>query len=220
MTKKEATEGILRRLATPLGKRGFSLLKTKAWFVGSDSKGFLPIFSFQLISIEQNGVEFRPQASIRVVAIETIMALAKQTPAAQNKNSVTLGSELGRLTGDVHRWRIEVRTEAELDDAAGLLVQAVDEAETAVFTKYDNLPAIDEHLNAAPAKLAVLSPLPVPRAELGIVVARLLQRTDVPGLIDSHRAFLGTISKHDVKDFDDFLAQLDRAIATSTKEKD
>jgi hypothetical protein len=210
MTKKEAIEGMLSRLKDPLGKRGFSLLKTRAIFVGTEDE-LQPIFSFQVVVIEQSGVEFRPHVSIRAEAVEAIRQQVEQTAPLAAKNSITLGNELGRITGNVHRWRVEARSQEELDSAATGMVQTMDDGAMPFYKQYDNLKAIDEHVNTHPDKPAILCPLHVQRAEIGVIVGRLVGRADLDGLVKAHRAFLETISKHDVKEFEEFLVRLNGA---------
>jgi hypothetical protein len=208
MTKKQAKEGLVSRLAGAFEKHGFKFLKSRGVFLGQN-KDFNPSFSLSEVDTG-NGVEIRPMAGLRAEQVEGIVnrAAADVDPTAA-KYGATLGSEIGRISGEIDRWRPMVKTEQDFDSAAALLTEAFTERALPFYEKYSKLAAIDQHVNSDPEKPAMLCAVHMHRAQVGVVVARLLHRPDLPRLIDGHRRFLRFIDERDLPEFENFLARLE-----------
>lgn len=211
ITQKDTLEGLFKRLTGPFGERGFTLLKTRKRFWKPKSE-FVPIIGFTVLSRSEQSVLIRPQMAIRVEAIENIINKLVPTASWVNpKHTVTMGEELGRIAGDAHRWEALLQSDKDLDAATSTVLEAFEKQAVPLFEKFNNLQAIDDHINGNPSEPAQLCRHTQHRSQAGIVLARLLKRQDIPELIKIYGDDLKRIRLSFYEDFEKFLVALDRA---------
>lgn len=203
MTKKQAREGVLPLLTEALGRHGFKFVKKRGVFLGP-AGDFRRSFSFHEVDTG-DGIEFRPGVGLRSEQIENMIhrAVPESSP-----DGLTLGSELGRLSTDSTKWRPIVRTEQDFRPAADLMMKAFEELGLPFYEKTSSLQGIDAAVNADPEAPVELCGADEHRAQIGVVVAKLLGRADLEKIIDAHRRRLHYLYKRDVPEFEQFLIRV------------
>jgi len=211
MTTRQAREGLVSRLTPAMREHGFQYVKSRDRFEHAEA-GYLHTLTLVLIDIGR-GAELRHFVALRADRVETILCRAAGDTSPAARHGVTLTRELEPLLGNPGTWRIQVRTEADFDPAAARTLAAVSGPAASFYAKYSDLAAIDEHLNSQPDQPAALSRSHLHRAQAGMVVARLVGRTNIPELIEGYHRFLSRIHEPDVAVFDKFVASLDAIAA-------
>ena len=165
-------------------ERGFEWLPQLGQLRKTTYRGFSNILlSFSNYS---DGVMVEGHCGVRIDAVEDTVYRYTNGFREFQSNSHTLITSTGRLEGGPGRRRL-VSSQRDAMDTAREIFATVDQRGEAFWQRYGELHALDELFNFPDGRSSQLVSNLSYACLRGIVIAKLLERTDFEELVDEHR---------------------------------
>jgi len=164
-------------LCPELAKHGFSLKAAKDSFVRRHGE---VTDMFQLVCLDgKPGYRIQPNVGVRIERVEEIFHQTSGFEPKHQKNTATMGSSVGMfLNGDSRSCEFLLELESEVVSVAEKITGVFREFAVSYFERWSSLAAIDAELNDKPAERTHHRALAWFRCSTGIIVARLIGRSD------------------------------------------
>lgn len=179
---QDVRETFANNLAVLLEEYNFKYVKSRDRFIRkyNDQEFWFSILTYKYR--EDAGYYINPTIQIRVNQVENIFHIGSSFNAKQKKETSTIGCSIENYMNDnsgAYRFYIEA-----LDDvkpACKFILQLFKDIAIPFFEEYDNLIAIERHVNEEPLReLAIINP--IFRGSKGLIMAKLVGNCQFPQL--------------------------------------
>jgi hypothetical protein len=205
-SNRELQTELLAVLSPALASRGFVWKSGLSSYVRSAdgiSHGYMIVFKDA-----KPGVLIEPNVGVRIDEVERIFHHTSGFDPKFHRGTTTMGASVGQLIANSTRaCQFELRSSAELPGTALHILDVFEAHALPYFARWDSLEAIDAELNEDPLRKSPHRALSSLRCATGLIVARLLGRTNYAELSAQYT----TVMTNDSKGFylKEFLALLD-----------
>lgn len=168
---------LFNRLSPDLLDAGFTLVASKNRF---QKRGRDVTAIFQLVCLDgKPGYRIQPNVGIRIERVENIFHQTSGFESKFQKDTATIGSSVGMfLEGDSRSCEFLLRLDSEIATVAEDIIKVFHEFALPYYDRWGSLAAIDAGLNDKPGEQTPHRPLPWFRCSTGIIVAKLIGRSD------------------------------------------
>lgn len=174
---------IFTALTPELKRYGFSLKPAKDRFVRRRG-GVTDLF--QLVCLDAKpGYRIQPNVGVRIEQVEEIFHQTSGFESKHQRETPTFGNSIGILqSGDSRGCEFLLESESQITLIAEKIACVFSEFALPYFERWRSLVSIDGELNDKPSERTNQRPLAWQRCSTGIIVARLVGRTDYSNLVD------------------------------------
>jgi hypothetical protein len=176
---------LLESLQKSLSDDGFILKAPKDSFIRRRG-GVTDIF--QMVCLDGNpGLRIQPNVAVRIERVEDIFHQTSGFAARDQKDTPTLGGAIGNITKNDNRaCEFLLASPTEVAFVAEQVMRVFHDFALPYFERFGTLSAIDAELNTRPTERTPNRVAPWLRCATGIIVARLVGRSDYRQLIETY----------------------------------
>lgn len=193
-TMNTLKKAVVDALEPRLRERGFSLRKSKTWFVRRRGDA---TDKFQLVCLDAKpGLRLQPNVGMRIESVENIFHRTSRWEPEYQKDTPTLGAPIGALRGGTNSsCDILVEELADVPRAVVELERLFREVALPYYERFSDLCEIDRVLNDEPNARTPHRGMNWLRCATGLIVARLVGRPNYDELVAVYRKTLETTDK-------------------------
>jgi len=191
---KELKLAVFNCLCPELAKHGFSLKVAKSRFIRQ--RGEVTDI-FQLVCLDgKPGYRIQPNTGVRIERVEEIFHQTSGFESKHQKDTATMGNSVGIfLTGDSRSCEFLLVKESEVASVAEKIANVFRGFALPYFEQWGSLATIDTELNDKPGERTHQRPLAWERCATGIIVAKLIGRSDYEQLVSFYTDVMTQNSK-------------------------
>jgi hypothetical protein len=185
---------VFKSLSPELAKDGFALKGAKDTFLRRHD-GVTDIF--QLVCLDgKPGYRIQPNVGVRIERVEELFHQTSGFEPKYQKDTATIGSSMGiLLSEDSRACEFLLESASEAASVAEKIAAVFHDFDLPYFDRWASLEAIDAELNDKPTERTPHRGVPWSRCSTGIIVAKLVGRSDYDQLAAVYTDVMSKFSK-------------------------